>query len=87
MSAVEDADRENERFQPVSTLLHSEVLAAAAKVVQDSGCSRSLWDALHALMDAYRAVEHAQGRVFDHRVLELEYERETGFSYYSRPTR
>lgn len=82
MSAIDRADREGERFQPVCNLLHSEVLAAAAKVVQDSGCSRTLWEALHALMDAYRAVEHAQGRVFDHRVLELEYEHETGHSYY-----
>jgi hypothetical protein len=84
VSAVDRADREGERFQPVTNLLHSEVLAAASKVVQDSGCSRTLWEALHALMDAYRAVEHAQGRVFDHRVLELEYEHDTGHSYYGR---
>jgi hypothetical protein len=82
MSAVDRADREGERFQPVANLLHSEVLTAASKVVQDRGCSRTLWDALHALMDAYSAVERAQGRVFDHRVLELEYEHDTGHSYY-----
>jgi hypothetical protein len=82
MSAVDRAEREGERFHPIANLLHSEVLAAASKVVDDHGCSRTLWDALHSLMDAYSAVERAQGLVFDHRVLELEYEHETGHSYY-----
>lgn len=87
MNPSDVADREGERFQPISTLLHSEILTAARKVVQDGGCSRSLWEALHALMDAYRAVEVAQGRVFDHRVRELEYEGETGYSYYASARR
>lgn len=87
MSAIDRADREGERFHPVATLLHSEVLATATKLVQDGGHSRTLWDALHALMDAYRAVEHAQGRVFDHRVVEVEYEHETGRSYYGPSVR
>ena len=84
MSVWDTADREGERFQPIATLLHSEVLTTATKLIQDRGTSRTLWEALHALMDAYRAVETAQNRVFDHRVLELEYEHETGRSYYGR---
>ena len=84
MNASHRADLEGERFQPVSTLLHSEVLATARKVVQDGGNTRSLWDSLQALMDAYRAVEVAQGRVYEHRVLELEYEADTGRSFYGR---
>jgi len=87
VSAVDRAEREGERFHQVTNLLHSEVVTAASKLVQDGGCSRTLWEALHALMDAYEAAERAQGRVFDHRVLELEYEHDTGHSYYGPSVR